>query len=82
MRPTGCLETVGHNYQRRRLTCQDSEGLIQPASSNYAHSISIFVLNVRLSLGLKQLLNQLLHIYKIYKIYTLKHQKRSDMFRS
>ena len=29
-----------------------------------------------------QLLHQPLHIYKICKIYTLKHLKRSDMFRS
>jgi len=32
--------------------------------------------------GNTQLLYQLLYIYKIYKIYTLKHKKRSDMFRS
>ena len=29
-----------------------------------------------------QSLHQPLHIYKIYKIYTLKHWKHSDMFRS
>ena len=35
-----------------------------------------------INMTVTQLLHQPLHIYKIYKIYTLKHKKRSDMFRS
>ena len=43
------------------------------------HFCLIFSLLHRACCRVTQLLYQVLHIYKIYKIYTLKH---SDMFRS
>jgi len=42
----------------------------------------VFLLLHRACCRVTKLSHQPLHIYKIYKIYTLKHEKCSDMFRS